>query len=515
MKKQLYLIFLFISTIGWSQTPNYENLVMEGGGIRGVAYGGALTELEAQGILPNIKRVSGTSAGAINAVLLSVGYGPQEVSDIIYSTEFRKFNDGRGVFIGGTKRLLNQYGWYLGEEFTEWMEKLIATKTENGAITFQELHEKIGTENSFRDLYVTGTDLTLQKSVVFSWETYPNMRIVDALRISMSVPLYYQAVFLDNDGNIVEKPKKTEGLHVMVDGGIISNFPIHIFDDPKYMTTISGEKQPERNPLTLGIRLDSDEQIEYDQKNEGLAPQTISGFKEYIQAFYNMVIESLNRTSLHSEDWDRTISISTVNIGPKVKHLADDQKNALVNSGKKGVSNFFEKQKEEEAKRKEEERISNLPPSKKSGRTFSFEDSKFTIGAQYCCADRLDQLHFIYGVRLRNLEEEGMATLNEFTEFVKDNPQLTLRIGLHTGVRGSDKYNKELSKRAAQSIVDYMVSKGVSRDQLIPVGYGEEKPILTQEEIMRITDKKEMENAHRNNSRMELVIVNINNNKSN
>ena len=54
--------------------PVYRNLVMEGGGIRGVAYGGALEELERQGVLAGLQRVGGTSAGAIQAALLAVGY---------------------------------------------------------------------------------------------------------------------------------------------------------------------------------------------------------------------------------------------------------------------------------------------------------------------------------------------------------------------------------------------------------------------------------------------------------
>lgn len=78
------LILAFICCIasvaqGQSAVPvTYRNLVMEGGGIRGIAYGGALAELEKQGVLAGIQRVGGTSAGAIQAALLAVGYSPQE-----------------------------------------------------------------------------------------------------------------------------------------------------------------------------------------------------------------------------------------------------------------------------------------------------------------------------------------------------------------------------------------------------------------------------------------------------
>ncbi len=68
--------------------------MFEGAGIRGIACCGALMELEQQGELAQVKRVAGTSSGAITACLLSVGYTPQEIYQIIGNTNFGKFNDG-------------------------------------------------------------------------------------------------------------------------------------------------------------------------------------------------------------------------------------------------------------------------------------------------------------------------------------------------------------------------------------------------------------------------------------
>ena len=70
---------------------NFKNLVFEGGGVKGIAYGGALEELEKRNILNGITRVAGTSAGAINACLLALGYSYKEVSDIIAQTSFKSF----------------------------------------------------------------------------------------------------------------------------------------------------------------------------------------------------------------------------------------------------------------------------------------------------------------------------------------------------------------------------------------------------------------------------------------
>jgi predicted acylesterase/phospholipase RssA len=73
---------------------------MKGGGIRGIAYGGALQELAAQGVLGHITRVGGTSAGAIQAALLAVGYSPEAIIDIVNRTPVQRLNDGRFIFFG-------------------------------------------------------------------------------------------------------------------------------------------------------------------------------------------------------------------------------------------------------------------------------------------------------------------------------------------------------------------------------------------------------------------------------
>ena len=67
-----------------------KNLVFEGAGIRGIAYSGAIKVLEEKNLLQNIERVGGTSAGAITALLLSLGYNADEITQLINSTSFKK-----------------------------------------------------------------------------------------------------------------------------------------------------------------------------------------------------------------------------------------------------------------------------------------------------------------------------------------------------------------------------------------------------------------------------------------
>jgi len=60
---------------------------------------------------------------------------------------------------------------------------------------------------------------------------------------------------------------------------------------------------------------------------------------------------------------------------------------------------------------------------------------------------------------------------------LKNNPRFKIKIGSHTDCRGEDEYNLNLSKKRAASVVDYLVSKGISKDRLEAIGYGEKKLI--------------------------------------
>ncbi len=331
------LIFsFFIYFQSYSQTSPYENLVFEGAGIRGIAYSGAIKKLGESGILTNIKKVGGTSAGAITAMMLSLGYTDVEIYKIVSESKFHKFNDGRFFFIGGISRMKKNYGWYRAKSFNKWLEKIILAKTDNADLTFAQLKEK-----GFKELYVTGTCLNKQKMVVFSAETYPNMKVKDAVQISMSIPMYFQAVFIDQNGKVYKKPTDVPNLDVMVDGGIIAEFPIFLFDE--ITTDSKGIKTRIPNPKTLGVRIDTEHQVNNDRENLGLHEIPINNFTDYLTAFYTIIIENLNRNQLIPEDWDRTISVSSEGISPKIKRLSKAQTLVLTNSGEVYTEYFLRK----------------------------------------------------------------------------------------------------------------------------------------------------------------------------
>lgn len=333
MKKIYYSLFLiFISFTGNSQ--EITNLIFEGAGIRGLAYAGALEVLEEKNMLDDITQVGGTSAGAITALMISLGYSSHEVSEIISSTDFGDFNDGEYMFVGGFYRIKNNFGWYKTDVFLKWLEEIILEKTKNKDITFEEL-EELG----FKNLYVTATCLNKQKTIVFSKKNYPKMMIKDAVRISMSVPLYFEAIFIDENGKINEKPDSISKYDIVMDGGVLGNFPIDIFDS--YCENDNGEIERDPNYHTLAFRIDSKKQIENDQVNQELSPITIENMQDYLIALYIMVIENLNRNTLKDFDWERTVSISDADIGPKVKSLSEEQKKNLIENGRTSTEGFF------------------------------------------------------------------------------------------------------------------------------------------------------------------------------
>lgn len=313
----------------------YTNLVFEGAGIKGLAYSGVVAVLEEQGIVDQIERVGGTSAGAITAMLLAVGYDSKEMAEIISSTKFQSFNDGGFPFFGGMMRMKNKFGWYKGERFSNWVGELLEGKTGNKDITFEEL-----ARGPYKELFVTATSLTSQRTVVLSQEHYPRMRIKDAVRISMSIPLYFQGVWIDSEGQILDRPTSTEGLELLIDGGLLANYPIFLFDE---VSEKEGKASRTPSPATLGVRMDTDNQIHHDSTDHELEPQSISSINDYASALFILTVESLNRQWLTKEDWNRTISVSSLDIGPKIKKMSEEQKQQLYDSGAEAAQLFLDR----------------------------------------------------------------------------------------------------------------------------------------------------------------------------
>jgi NTE family protein len=280
--------------------------------------------------------VGGSSAGAIQATLLAVGYTPAEIQAVALDLQLKKLNDGS--IWRGLRRLKKNFGWYKGEKLSAWIEALIAKKTGNGNISFEELYRDRQLKG-YKELYITGTDLTHQCIRIFSHERYPNMRIKDAVRISASIPLYFGAVLMDDSGKVYKEPDPSKNMHVMADGAVMSNYPIFIFDSTKYCSGVTIPiNQYRENPETLGLLMEMPEQIEHNRQDLGHYAIPINSVRDYIKALYITLIDKPNPDAgaLH-----RTIAISNMNVSGRIRKISRGTLDDFVESGREGVRRFF------------------------------------------------------------------------------------------------------------------------------------------------------------------------------
>lgn len=194
----------------------FENLVFEGGGNKGLAYCGAVKLLEDIGMFSKIKRFAGTSAGAMTAALLAVGYNSGEIEEALSQDLSRIFLDASYGILSLLPNLLTGYGWNPGNRIYEWFGEALAKKSGgNPDLTFLELYESKG-----KELCIVVTNLNHMIEEYCHVKTTPNMPIRLAVRMSMSIPGMFQATNYTDNGET----------NTYVDGGVLCNYPIHCYD---------------------------------------------------------------------------------------------------------------------------------------------------------------------------------------------------------------------------------------------------------------------------------------------
>lgn len=279
-----------------------ENLVFKGGGVLGIAYAGAIEALEKEGILKDIKRTAGTSAGAVAALLISLGYSSQEIVNVLGDTNFKKFQDDLNPL-----KLTSKYGLYWGEKLLTWVQSIIDEKTGNPNLTYAELKNK-----GYKTLKVFASDLNTTTLTEFSFEKTPDIKICESIRASMSIPLFFDAWKFPD-----EKPNN----HIYVDGGVLYNYPITAFDDLD---------------KTLGFFIDINE------VDDGLDFNDVSSY-----------LKHLFRTVLNAQDVDffktiekekTTVIIKNKGIAITNFSLSKEQQDTLYHEGKRATKDYFKKQ---------------------------------------------------------------------------------------------------------------------------------------------------------------------------
>jgi OOP family OmpA-OmpF porin len=96
-----------------------------------------------------------------------------------------------------------------------------------------------------------------------------------------------------------------------------------------------------------------------------------------------------------------------------------------------------------------------------------------------------------YDLNKATLRPKSKEILDKIYDYLILNDNFSIEINAHTDTRGSDKLNLKLSQARAQSCVDYLMSKGIAKVRLLPTGYGETKPLVSDEQIATMVPKSE------------------------
>jgi NTE family protein len=208
------------------------DLVLSGGGVKGVGLVGATVAIMEAGY--SLERVSGVSAGSlVGSILAAAAIGDQlsteEIRELALTLPYPKFRDpvGHIPVLGSVLGLARDSGLYRGDFAHDWIRGRLK---DLGVTTFGDLaldDPQIPEERRYR-LAVTVTDVTTGQLVRLPWDyrrVYgldPDEQLVaDAVRASMSIPFYFRPVTLTSAAGVTS---------TLVDGGVLSNFPIDSFD---------------------------------------------------------------------------------------------------------------------------------------------------------------------------------------------------------------------------------------------------------------------------------------------
>ena len=312
------------------------DLVFEGGGVKGIGLAGAFAVLDEQGYTPHC--VAGTSAGAITAALVAAGYSGSELEDVVLrQMKFSQFADPHPIdhlgVAGQGIAILKEKGINKGDFFLGWMREMLAAKKVK---TFGDL---VNTDVAEGDaaryrLQVIASDVTERRMLVLPRDAQAHLGIAPeqlevalAVRMSMSIPIFFDPVRQPNP--------QTGHEHLIVDGGLLSNFPIWLFDCP-----------PGQTPgwPTFGLLLVAPHQADpllAAQSEAQADDQSLSSPAAFLKAIADTAMQAHDRLYVEQANYARTIPIPTLGVRTTEFDVPADQAEALYQSGRDAATQFL------------------------------------------------------------------------------------------------------------------------------------------------------------------------------
>ncbi|MGY4761615.1 patatin-like phospholipase family protein [Paenibacillus caseinilyticus] len=286
--------------------------VFEGGGVKGIAFIGALQVMELNGY--KWERLAGTSAGSIIAALLAAGYRSSEILKLMQSLEYRDLLGRTWMnevpVLGNVLPIVSKSGIYVNNILEKKLEQWLGHKNIRtfGDLTPGKL-SIIASNVSNGKMVVLPEDLHLYGLQASSFP------IALAVRMSTSLPFFYQPYLWQTPAH----PKP----HYMLDGGLLSNYPIWLFD-------VEGTP---RWP-TFGFRLS--------EKRTYAPHQPIRGPLSLFKGMFRTMLQAHDQRHVDSHAENRTIFIPTGNVTTTKFDLTEEDKEFLLHSGTQAALSFLE-----------------------------------------------------------------------------------------------------------------------------------------------------------------------------
>lgn len=186
-----------------NQKKIYDSLVLSGGGFSGLSYIGVLYYLEENNLIEPINNFYGCSIGSIFCLLIIIGYTAKEL-DIF----FNKLDISNFLNID-ISNLFSNYGIKNTNDFIEILKSLMEFKNINCDITFEEIFLKYN-----KKITIVATCLNTMNAIYLSHLNYPNLTIIESIKMSICVPLLFIPIKMNDN--------------YYIDGGIYDNYPMHL-----------------------------------------------------------------------------------------------------------------------------------------------------------------------------------------------------------------------------------------------------------------------------------------------